>query len=66
MWLGRFTRPERLARQYLNVDSTGVIQARVDLPPKVRPWWIAGDRIVARWRDGDDVEQVRVYQLRRL
>lgn len=65
VWLERFPRPWRLARRYLAVDSTGAIIARVDLPPKVRPWQIAGDRIVARWRDADDVDHVRVYRLQR-
>lgn len=63
VWLEQFARPWRLARTYLVFDSTGAMIARVELPPDVRPFQVAGDRVIARWRDEDEIEYVRVYRI---
>ncbi len=63
VWLEQYQRPWTFVRRYLVADSTGALIATVTLPPRVRPYQVTGDRIIARWRDGDDVDHVRVYRV---
>lgn len=65
VWVEQFHRPWTLVRRYLVFDQTGALQARVELPPNVRPYQVADDRLIARWRDEDDVDHVRVYRILR-
>jgi hypothetical protein len=46
-------------------DSTGAALGTVTMPASFDLHSIAGDRVFGVWRDGDDIEHVRVYALRR-
>ncbi|HET9514187.1 MAG TPA: hypothetical protein VFO95_09665, partial [Gemmatimonadales bacterium] len=46
-------------------DSTGQLLGRVRLPDRFRPTHVTGDVIAGVWQDADDVEHVRVYQVRK-
>ena len=46
-------------------DPGGRPLGRITLPPRVQPLDVAGDRLVARWKDESDVEFVRVYRFSR-
>ncbi len=63
VWLEQYSRPWTLIRRYLVFDSTGTLTARVELPPRIRPFQILGDRMVARWRNEDDVDYIRIYRI---
>jgi hypothetical protein len=63
VWLEQYSRPWTLTRRYLVFDSTGTLMARVELPPRIRPFQILGDRMIARWRNEDDVDHIRIYRI---
>ncbi|HLM68753.1 MAG TPA: hypothetical protein VK358_14535, partial [Longimicrobium sp.] len=46
-------------------DPEGRPLGQMALPPRVQPLDVAGDRLVARWKDESDVEFVRVYRFTR-
>lgn len=46
-------------------DPKGRPVGQIALPPRVQPLDVAGDRLVARWKDESDVEFVHVYRFRR-
>jgi hypothetical protein len=52
-------------RRYLVFDGDGRLMARAEMPASARPLAIRGDRILAVWRDADDIEHVRIYPVRR-
>lgn len=52
-------------RRYFVFDSAGALIARAEAPLRARPTAVRSDRILALWRDADDIEHVRVYPIRR-
>lgn len=44
-------------------DSTGVLQGRVDFPARFHPFDIGSNYVLGLWRDVDDTEHVRMYDL---
>ncbi len=46
-------------------DPGGRPLGQIALPPRVQPLDVAGDRLVARWKDESDVEFVHVYRFTR-
>ena len=52
-------------RRYVIFDREGRLTARAEMPARARPLAIRGDRILALWRDADDIEHVRIYPVRR-
>lgn len=54
---------EEVATEWEVFDANGTWQGLVTMPARVVPLDIAGDRIVALWRDDDDVPHVRVYRV---
>jgi hypothetical protein len=52
-------------RVYAVLDSTGAFLGRVTFPARFEPRTIGADKVAGVWKDGDDVEHVRVYALRK-
>ena len=65
LWVEEYRWRREEPRRYLIFDAAGRLAARAEMPPRARPAAIRADRILALWRDDDDVEHVRVYPVRR-
>lgn len=55
---------EDVATEWDVFDAGGTWQGLVNMPARIVPLDITGNRIVALWRDDDDVPHVRVYRVR--
>ena len=65
LWAGEVQRAGITARRYAVFDTAGVLLGRVAMPDKFQPFWFGRDAVAGVWKNEDDVEIVRVYQLRR-
>ncbi len=65
LWVEVFRWRRGDPRRYFVFDEAGRLTARAAMPPRSRPMAIRGDRILALWRDADDIEHVRIYRVRR-
>jgi len=54
---------QNVATEWDVFDANGAWLGLVNMPARVVPLDIAGDRIVALWRDDNDVPHVRVYRV---
>ena len=65
LWAEEVQQAGITARRYAVFDSAGTLLGRVTMPDRFRPFWIGRDAVAGVWKDADDVEIVRVYQLSR-
>jgi hypothetical protein len=65
IWVEAFRWQRDEPRRYLIFDAAGQLRARAEAPLRSRPTAIRGDRVLALWRDADDIEHVRIYPIRR-
>jgi hypothetical protein len=65
LWVNEVGNPGDEQRVMAVFDSTGQLLGRVRLPDRFRPTHLTGDVIAGVWQDADDVEHVRVYQVRK-
>jgi hypothetical protein len=65
LWVHEQGNPGNERRVLAVFDSTGQLLGRVRLPDRFRPTHVTGDVIAGVWQDADDVEYVRVYQVRK-
>ncbi len=65
IWVEAFRWRRDEPRRYFIFDGAGRLTARAEMPDRARPVAIHGDRVLALWRDADDIEHVRVYPVRR-
>lgn len=63
-WVEEFRWRRGVPRRYLVFDAEGRLIARAGMPAGARPAAVRGARILALWRDADDIEHVRVYPVR--
>lgn len=65
MWAESYRWRRDEPRRYFIFDGEGRLTARAEMPARTRPLMIRNDRILALWRDADDIEHVRIYPVRR-
>jgi hypothetical protein len=65
LWVNEVGNPGDEQRVMAVFDSMGQLLGRVRLPDRFRPTDVTGDVIAGVWQDADDVEHVRVYQVRK-
>ncbi len=63
IWVQSVQRPGADAREYVVFDSAGALVDRLLMPPGVRVLAVDLSRILGLWKDEDDVEHLRVYQI---
>lgn len=65
LWAAEVQRAGATVRKYAVFDSAGTLLGRVVMPDRFTPFWVGRDMVAGVWKDGDDVEHVRVYGLRK-
>ena len=65
IWVYEQGKPGMEQRIYAVFDSTGALLGRVTFPDRFEPRSIGADRVAGVWKDADDVEHVRVYEIRK-
>ena len=65
LWAAEVQRAGVTMRRYAVFDSTGTLLGRVVMPDRFTPFWVGRDAVAGVWKDADDVEYVRVYELRK-
>lgn len=63
IWVQSVQRPGVDAREYVVFDSTGVLVDRLRMPPGIRVLAVDRSRVLVLWKDENDVEHLRVYQI---
>ncbi len=63
VWVHEFTKPGDAQATWAVFDSTGILLGRLTAPPRFEPHDIGPDYVLGVWRDVDDVEHVRMYEL---
>lgn len=63
LWVRDYPADPDAATRYIVFGGDGRAIATADLPARFRVEQIAGGRVLGVWRDGFDVERVRVYRL---
>ncbi len=63
IWVQTVQRPGTEVREYVVFDSTGALVDRLRMPPGVRVMAVGLSRALGLWKDEDDVQHVRVYQI---
>ncbi len=63
VWVHEFTKPGDAHATWAVFDSTGILLGRLTAPPRFEPHDIGPDYVLGLWRDADDVEHVRMYEL---
>ncbi len=63
VWVHEFTKPGDAHATWAVFDSTGILLGRLTAPPRFEPHDIGPDYVLGVWRDVDDVEHVRMYEL---
>lgn len=63
IWVQSVQRPGADAREYAVFDSTGALVDRLRMPPGVRVLAVDLSRVLGLWKDEDDVEHLRVYEI---
>ena len=65
VWVQEYRRPGATTIRWRIVAPGGAPIASIDVPSRFAITDIRGDRVTGIWLDENDVETVRVYQLRR-
>ena len=63
LWVREYDLPGNEANNWSVFDAEGTLLGTLGLPPRFRPLDIGPDYILGVWRDEDDVEHVRMYDL---
>lgn len=63
IWVQSVQRPGIDVHRYVVFDSAGTLVDHVRMPPGVRIVSVHGRRVLGLWKDADDVEHLRVYQI---
>ena len=63
LWVREYDLPGAEANNWSVFDAEGTLLGTLGLPPRFRPLDIGPDYILGVWRDEDDVEHVRMYDL---
>jgi len=63
IWVQSVQRPGADVREYVVFDSTGAMVDRLQMPAGVRILAVDLPRVLGLWKDEDDVEHLRVYQI---
>ena len=63
LWMREYDLPGNEANNWSVFDAEGTLLGTLGLPPRFRPLDIGPDYILGVWRDEDDVEHVRMYDL---
>ncbi|MCH7891494.1 MAG: hypothetical protein IH921_08325 [Gemmatimonadetes bacterium] len=63
LWVREYTRPSDPSSRWSVFDSDGYWLATIQLPDGFAPLDIGPDYVLGVWRDADDVEHVRMYEL---
>ena len=66
LWVREYDLPGNEANNWSVFDAEGTLQGTLGLPPRFQPLDIGSDYILGLWRDADDVEHVRMYELIKL
>ncbi|HVX89863.1 MAG TPA: hypothetical protein VG940_13095, partial [Gemmatimonadales bacterium] len=65
LWLERSWLGSDTLKQYVILDGRGMIAATLSLPMRRTLWWIGEDKVLASWRDADEVRHLGLYPLHR-
>lgn len=65
VWIQEYPRPASASNRWRVVSTNAGAMATIDVPAAFTITEILGDRVAGIWRDENDVETVRVFQLRR-
>ena len=63
VWVKEYNRPGDNTPRWSMFDSSGVWLGTLTFPVRFEPLDIGSDYVLGLWRDEDDVEHVRMYQL---
>ena len=63
LWVREYDLPGNEANNWSVFDAEGTLRGTLGLPPRFQPLDIGPDYIIGVWRDADDVEHVRMYEL---
>ncbi len=63
LWVRAYDVPGNQANNWSVFDAEGTLRGTVELPPHLEPLDIGPDYVLGLWRDADDVEHVRLYEL---
>ena len=63
LWVREYDLPGAEANDWSVFDAEGTLRGTLGLPPRFQPLDIGPDYVLGLWRDEDDVEHVRMYEL---
>ena len=63
LWVREYDLPGNEANNWAVYDAEGILQGTMGLAPRFQPLDIGPDYVLGLWRDADDVEHVRMYEL---
>ena len=63
LWVQEYSRHIGEGRNWSVFDTAGVYRGDVEMPERFRVFQIGDDFVLGQWRDGDDVEHIRLYPL---
>ncbi|MCH7476079.1 MAG: hypothetical protein IIA27_15625 [Gemmatimonadetes bacterium] len=63
LWVREYDLPGNEANNWSVFDAEGTLLGTLELPPRFKPLDIGPDYVLGLWRDADDVEHVRMYEL---
>jgi len=63
LWVREYPVPGNEANSWSVFDADGRLRGTLELPPRFQPLDIGPDYVLGLWRDADDVEHVRMYEL---
>ena len=63
LWVREYDLPGAEANDWSVFDAEGTLRGTLGLPPRFQPLDIGPDYVLGLWRDADDVEHVRMYEL---
>ena len=63
LWVRQYNRPKDKVPRWTVFDQDGVLLGSLTFPVAFSPLDIGADYILGVWRDADDVEHVRMYEL---
>jgi len=63
LWVREYDLPGNEANNWSVFDAEGTLLGTLELPPRFKPLDIGPDYVLGLWRDADDVERVRMYDL---
>jgi hypothetical protein len=66
IWVREYTLPGAAQATWAVFDSTGVLLGRLAAALRFEPYDIGSNYVLGLWRDADDVEHVRMYELVKL